>query len=327
MNSKFIHVKYLAVLLLGIVILLLVSFDAFSQSEVSIEAEDTMTLNASNSIMREEVSYEPYESTCYRDVEIGSRTVCSPGRSERRCRKVPGVGDECWDEVTEEICRDEPIYSSEAYSCTKHRRVVDYVYDYSVSARINVIKTLRSKNFDLSGCALGVRLAANDENFYARCGGAIVKGQVLDRKEVMAGRNKERAMKIELDFFSIEGLSALKDGLEDLERSQGVISFVATDLAKASNFKLSLKLVRNRFLLKDKVLFDRELKTADYKTENLADGRVKYVLNLSKMTGLDMTKKHTVSVALSTVKSVDIKEALNTPGLTNSLSRSLVIND
>lgn len=34
MNTKFVHVKYLAIVLMGIVILLLVSFDAFSQSEI-----------------------------------------------------------------------------------------------------------------------------------------------------------------------------------------------------------------------------------------------------------------------------------------------------
>lgn len=46
MNAKFLHVKYLAIVLMGIVILLLVSFDAFSQSEVDMGAGDTCSLSA-----------------------------------------------------------------------------------------------------------------------------------------------------------------------------------------------------------------------------------------------------------------------------------------
>lgn len=327
MNSKFVHVKYLAIVLLGVVILLLVSFDAFSQSEIDLGGDDTMVMQTSRDMQREVVSYEPYDSTCTREVIDGSRTVCSAGRSERRCRKVPGVGDECWDEVTEEICREEHTYSTETYSCVEHRRVVDYVYDYTVAAKIDVVKTLRSKNFDLNQCRLGVRLAASSEEFYARCATAIIKGHVVERKEVMNGRNKMRTMKIELDFFSIEGLDALKHGLEYLNHAKGMVSFVTADLSSASNYKLSMKLTRNRLLLKDKVLFNRELKNTDYSVEKVSGGKVRITLNLAKMTGFDSTKKHTLNVVLATAKSVDIKDALNTPALTNSLSESIVIND
>ncbi len=326
MNSKFVHVKYLAIILLGVVILLLVSFDAFSD-EIDLGGSDTMVMKASQSITKEVVTYDPYEGTCYRDIQIGSHTVCSPGRSERRCRKVPGVGEECWDEVTEEICSDEPIYRSEAYSCTKYARRIEHVHDYSVDAKIDVVKSLRSKNFDLNGCALGVNLAATSEVFYARCMNAIVKGEVFNRKEVMKGRDKERSMKIELDFFSIEGLNALKRGLNSLEHSDGIVSFVTGDLSEASNYKLSVKLTRNRLLLKDKVLLLRELKNSDYTAEKLGNGMVKITLNLAKMVTFDSTKKHTLNITLAALKSVDVKGALNTPTLSNSLSESIVIND
>lgn len=327
MNTKFVHVKYLAIVLMGIVILFLVSFDAFSQSEVEMGNGDTFSMQASKDILKEVVSYEPYEATCTREVYDGTRTVCSDGRTERRCRKISGVGEECWDE-TERVCSEEPSYSTETYDCVLERRVVDYVYDYSVNAKIDVVKTLRSKNYDLSACRFGVRLAALDEAYYARCSNAVVKVLVVDRKEVLNGRNKERTLKLDLDFFPIEGLSALKNGLNNLSYKNGVVSFVSSDLKAASNFKLNLKVTRNRFLLKDKVVFNREIKAGEFTTTALGDGKFQVKIELEKLGGgFDSTKKHTLKVDLSTIKPVDVKDAINEPGLSNALSDSLIVND
>ncbi|QDK41617.1 hypothetical protein DOM21_09160 [Bacteriovorax stolpii] len=327
MNAKFLHVKYLAIFLMGIVILLLVSFDAFSQSEVDMGAGDTFSLKASQDILKEVVSYEPYEATCSREVYDGTHRVCSAGRTERRCRKISGVGEECWDE-TEEVCSDEPSYRTETYDCILQRRVVDYVYDYSVNASIEVIKTLRSKNYDLNSCLFGVKLSAGAEDYYARCKSAVVKAFVVDRKEVLNGRNKERTIKLDLDFFPIEGLSALTEGLKDLTYKDGVVSFKSANLAAASNFKLNVKLTRNRLLLKDKVIFNREISPSEFTATALSGGKYLVALNLGKLSGgFDSTKKHTLKVDLSTLKALDVKDAINTPTLSNALSESLVIND
>ncbi len=327
MNAKFMHVKYLAIVLVGAVILFLVSFDAFSQSEVDMGGADSFSMKSSQNILRPEVSYEPYETTCSREVYYGTEQVCSSGRTERRCRKVPGVGDECWDE-TSESCSEQPVYRTETYRCTEMRRVVEYVYDYTVHATIDVVKTLRSKNFDLNSCRFGVKLAADNEEFYALCKSAIVKVFVVDRKEVMNGRNKERTIKLDLDFFPIDGLNALKDGLSALSHKGGIITFKSADLASASNFKLNLKLVRNRLLLKDKVLFNREIKASEFTAKPLEDGRFQVSINLAKLAGgFDSKKKHTLKVDLSTLKPVEVKDSINTPKLSNLLSDSLVIND
>lgn len=37
MNAKFMHLKYLAILLVGVVIVLFVSYDAFSQTPIGVE--------------------------------------------------------------------------------------------------------------------------------------------------------------------------------------------------------------------------------------------------------------------------------------------------
>ncbi len=328
MNRSLVNLKYLAVFLLAIVFLLLVSFDAFSQSEIDLGSfGDTTTIKTSKDIMREVVSYEPYDSTCTREVADGTRNVCSAGRTERRCRKVSGVGEECWD-VTEEVCSDETVYRTETYSCTEYRRVVDYVYDHSVNATIDIVKTLRSKNYDLNNCRFGVALADTNETYYARCMAAIVKVNVVSRKEVMSGANKERAIQLDLDFFDISGLNALKNGLNNLAFSKGIVTFVTSDLENLSNFKMNLKLTRNRFLLKDKVIVNRELKAGDYTLEKLAGGLAKVSVKLAAIGGdIDSTKKHTLNLTLSTVKAVDVKGSINTPKLENSLSGSIVIND
>ena len=329
MNSKFMNVKYLAVFLLAAVFLLLVSFDAFSQSEIDLgSVGDTASMNASQDIMREVVSYEDYQTTCTREVYDGTRSVCSEGRTETRCRKVPGVGSECWEESTGGSCSEEPTYRTETYSCTESRRVVDYVYDYTVNAKIDLVKTLRSTNYDLNGCKFGVRVAAGSESYYARCDAAILRVNIVERTETQSGRNVDRRIKLDIDFANIDGLSALKSGLQNLSYKKGAVTFETADLSAAQNFTLNLKVTRNRFLLKDKVLISRNLKPADYTLTKLEDGRVKVTVLLSKIGGdIDSKKKHTIKLDLNTVKAVDVKGAINTPGLVNSLTQSIVVND
>ena len=323
------NLKYLAVLLTAIVFLLLVSVEAFSQSEIDLgNTSDTTSMKTSQLITREVVTYEPYESTCSREVAVGSRSECSPGRSERRCRKVSGVGEECWDVTTEEICRDVTEYETEVYSCTKYSKVINNVYDHTVHATIDVVKTLRAKKYDLNKCKFGVSLTDSSESYYARCQEAIVKHLVVSRSEVMNGKDKIRTIKLDLDFYEINELNALKNGLSDLVFSKGIVTFVTSDLEGLTNFKLNLQLTRNRFLLKDKIIFNRNLDSSDYTMMKLDGGKAKIIVNLIKIgAAIDTTKKHTLKLNLATIKGVDVKEAINIPKLENSLSASVVIND
>jgi hypothetical protein len=328
MNNKIMSVKYLAVLLLGIVILLLVSFDAFSQSETSLNQGDVFTLTSSKEILRPVVTYEEQPSTCTREVYTGTHEVCSGGRTETRCRKVSGVGPECWEETTGETCTNEDTYSTETYSCMETVAVTNYVHDHNVSLNVDAVKTLRSTHYDLSKCTLGVSVEDTSESFFAKCMEAIIRVNVVSRNEVMNGEDKVRTMKVDVDFAPIDDLSAVKYGLENLNYAKGFATFKTADLSTATNFRLRAKLTRNRFLLKDKVVLDRELKAQDYKIELVGNGQAVIKVELAKLVSdFNPKYKHTLKIDLSTIKTVDVKGALNTPGLTNSLSATTVINE
>lgn len=325
MNSKFLHSKYLAILLMALVVMLLVTFEAFSATEMSMEGAAPIKQSVAESIMRPVTRYESYQSTCTRQVSNGSHRVCSSGPSERKCRKVAGVGVECWDESGAESCSYETSYETEHYSCTETRAYTDYVYDHTVYANFEITKN-GAENFDLSKCSLLVDVSESGENYSARCAEAIVRLKVLDKQSVKTGNDIERSIKAELNFSSIAELNALKLGLNSLAYKKGLVTFSSADLSAASNFKLSAKLVRNRLLLKDKVLLNRSLNTSEFAVTTTEAGKAVTTINLAKLTGLDASKKHNLTVTLSTVKPVDVKGAINTPELKNQVSAAIVIN-
>lgn len=328
MMSKLNQMKYFAVLLLAVLFLVLYSFNAFSQSEVPMGGDDTFSMQASQTIYKPEVRYIEYESTCSREVYDGTVSTCSPGRTERRCRKIAGVGEECWEE-TEEICSDVETTRTETYSCTKVDRVVEQVYDYDVNANISVVKSLRSKNYDLGQCHFGVKLAANSESFYARCNEAIIKINILERKETIDQRNKKRNIVLELDFFPIAELNALKFGIVDLKFTNNKLTFNSFDLTKSSNYKLTVVLSRNRILLKDKVILTKILTINDLKIISQDKNGLSLIeVDLQKLSGgFDSTKKHNLKVELKTIKNVDVSNSINLPSLTNLHNNSLIINN
>jgi len=327
MLNKLDQLKYFAVALLAVLFLVLFSLNAFSA--VPMGNEDTFKLQASKAIYRQEVRYEEYESTCSRQVPDGTTEVCSSGRSERRCRKVSGVGEECWDEPGPEVCHTETTYSTETYDCIETRRVVHDVYDHSILADIFVVKSLRSKNFDLNACSFDTRIEENGEKFLAYCNEAIVKATLVSKNEVPSSNDRLRTYKVELDFFPIADLNALKLGIREMKYKEGKLTFKAFDLSRATNFKLQGTLTRNRFLLKDKVVMNKILTAQDFKVlSSDAKNESLLELDLQKLSGgFDVTKKHTFKLNLNTLKAVDIKGAINAPDLSNELSESLVINE
>lgn len=321
MNSKFVHVKYLAVLLLAVVVLMLVAFDAFSATEVAINGNAPLSFEASQNIYRSESRYDYVDTTCTREVASGYERVCSSGRTERKCRKVSGVGEECWDE-TEEVCGNEQTYRTETYSCREMREYTEQVYDHTVHAKFDVVMK-DAENFDLSKCSLITEISQSSESYSARCLNAIVRVKVLERNVV----GNERTIRVELSFSSMDELNALKGGSFYLAYKKGTVSFTSADLSKARNFKLSAKLTRNRLLLKDKVLFNRELKASEIASKANDSGLSTTSFNLGSLADFDATKKHTLNVVLSTLKAVDVQGAINMPKLENSISASLVINE
>lgn len=305
-------------------LLVVFSTQIFANSEINLGgANDTLELRANENIFREVVSYEPYETTCYREVYNGTRTECDTVY-ENKCTKKPY---ECHEEPIE-ICREVADTTTEAYSCTEYRRVVDHVYDYTIFANITVVKNASAKNFDLNACSLGVELNETGENFYAKCLNSIVRLKTIDRIERMNGRNKERAIKVELDFSSIEELNALKHGLNNLAFSNNVLSFSAGDLQTARNFRLDIKLIRKRFLLKDITLLDQELKNGDFSIVAQPDGSFLTSIDLKKLAPkFNSKRKNKLTLSLKTISPVDVKGAINSPVLSNELSETRTINE
>lgn len=251
MNSKFIHAKYLAVVLLGIVFLVLASVDAFSQSEINISGPDTFVMNTSA-----------------------------------------------------------------------------LVEGKTIKAHINVVKTLRSKNYNLNNCTFKVDLNATSENYSARCMEAVVKLFVVDRREVVNGDTQERFINLDLDFAAISDLAALKHGLAGLEFSDGLATFETADLSQAQNFSLRVKVSADRLLLKDKVIINRDLAEGDYTIEKLPSGKARISIDLNRLSDdVPYSKDPTLKVELKALKPVNLKDAINTPVLANALSASLIIND
>lgn len=310
----------------GIFFSLLIIFSAqiFAGSEISLGGPgEALELSTQQSIFREVVSYEPYESTCYREVSNGTRSECTTVY-ETKCVKVPYSCEQ----VPSEMCSEVPDTRTESYSCTEYQKVVTNEYDYSVSASITMIKNTNAQDFDLNSCQIGVVLTAIGENYYAYCQSAIVKFKVVDRSEQQNGKNKERKIKLALDFSSLEDLYALQNGLTNLSFAKGILTFNAANLETAKNFRLNLKLIRNRFLFKDVTLLNQELKSGDFTSKDLSNGRFLISVNLVKLAPtFDSARKNTVSLNLKTVKAVDVTGAINQPDLTNALNASLVIKE
>lgn len=134
---------------------------SFANSEISLGGPgDSLEMNIVQDIQREVESYEPYESTCYREVSNGTRTECST-RSETRCTKKPL---ECHDEPIE-FCSEVEDTTTESFSSTKYEKVVSYEYDYTVSALVSVLKKgmgqLNFSNNEFSFIAVNLAEASN----------------------------------------------------------------------------------------------------------------------------------------------------------------------
>lgn len=285
-----------------------------------------ITLTQESEITKTEYTYEPYETTCSREVVIGKDTKCET-RYENKCEKVPGVGAVCHNEPSTQ-CTQVDRTKTEQYACTKYMKTPYQVHDYNIRANVLFTKSDNAKNFDLSECEVGVELKESTDKFYALCGSAIVKARVLERKETMSRRDKSRTMKVALDFASLEDLAVLKYGLSTLSYDRGTVSFYTANLEKAQNFTLSMSITRNRFLLKDKLIFSKNLKPADYRLDESEYGSADVSVDLARLDGdFDSTKKHTINVVLKTTKKVDLQGAINTPELTNEISRSIVVNE
>ncbi len=325
--------KTIALVSLAIVLGLLFTVEAFSQTSTKLDFNNEVVLETQTNIYRQETRQEAYESTCEREVATGTHEVCTSGRTERRCRKVPGVGDECWDE-TEEVCSTETSYETETYSCTRYETVVENVFDYVLNSSIKISKASLQSPFDLSQCVLSISPNKFDETYSAYCSEAIVKLNKVSRAESPStdGNNKKfRTIQAEVDFMSFNGIEAIKEEMRQLSFNQQKLEFYAADLKNVGNFKLSLKIVRNRFLLKDKILYSKEIDSKsliDLGAHPQNPNLKKWSIDLkSLMGGIESTKKHTLTLSLGLITKFDLNKVINDPLPRDNQTKSLVVNE
>lgn len=216
------------------------------------------------------------------------------------------------------------IGSGDTYSMN-----VESVVDGKVTkASINVVKTLRSKNYNLSQCTFKVELQSTSESYSAHCMEAIVKLFVVNRREIVSSDSAERFIDVDLDFAAIGELEAMKYGLDSLEVNNGVATFIAADLSVKDNYSLRVKVMADRRLLKDKVIINRTLTAQDFSVQKLDSGKAMISIDLNRLSSeIEEFKAPKLSLELRTLKTVNIKDAINYPNLSNALSASLSIND
>ena len=276
---------------------------------IDLNVQGPIMVKTTDRVTRNEERTETYSSTCTRSVMTGVETNCSP--------EVPT------------FCVNTPVYTDETFSCEETRIVNEQVYDHTVHSTIEIVKGDSARAFDLSGCTLDIYVPQDSsENYFADCDGALIRTKVLERTVDESAELREKHVKVQLDFSSIEGMSALKKGLTEVVYKNGKLSFQANDLSKASNFVLSLKITRNRFLLKDKVEFNHAVAVKDLSVQKLENGLAKMTIDLDKIgAGFDSSKKHTVELTIKTVNPVDVNNVINNGIYNNSVTDSVIVNE
>jgi hypothetical protein len=295
--------KFWSFIFIGIALFLSLSNISFAEVlGIDLTRNDQITVKSSDDVYRSEEQQVAYSTTCTNEIFVGYETVCSDPNS----------------------CSWNPVYRYDSYPCTEYRTESVQVYDHTVDYTIDIVKDV-----DLSNCKLNIVVVQNNsENYYADCGSALIRTKVLERTEDGPEAKRARYVKVQLHFASIEGLSAINGGLNKLAYKKGTVSFITSDLSLASNFVLSMSITRNRFLLKDKVEFNRTLKASDYTLLKLNNGKALVSVDLEKIgAGFDSHKKHTIEVSLKTIKEVNLNDIINQNTFRNSISDSIIVND
>lgn len=289
-------------------------------------AEDLLVFSTKDAVYVKVIDTEEYQTTCSEEVSDGTTTECET-RTENRCRKISGVGEECWKEPIE-ICSEVPATRTVTYSCTQIREVVRYEYDHDIIGSVEVKLPGNRKDFNLENCKLGAKLTENNNSLSANCLTAIVKGKITHVGSKKVGRDEYRAIKAEVTLAEISDLKATLFPVRfDTYKGGKIVNFSAANLSLSENKKIKLFVKRHRFLLKDKVLVNKEISLKDLTTVQEAEDQGKYQLNLKNWLGdFDDSKKHTVEIIIETKKPIDLNGAINTPGLSNRQSDSLIIN-
>ncbi len=282
--------------------------------------KDSVELKASDAVYRTWTTEEPYQSTCYETVEVpgACRTV-----SENRCRKVSGVGEECWKEETE-IC-DGSSTRTVSYSCIEYRTEYHSEFDHYAQVEVTAKLPSDAREYDLTDCKINVGSVTDyGQDLYVNCENTIVKAKLT----TTSAAGYTRKVEAQLSFEKTDKLKAMLKGLSALAYADGKVQFTTADLRETSNFKLKALVKRDRVLLSDKTLLDRELTTSELEFVKAVDGAFQFQIDLAKLAaGFDETKRHKLELKLETKEKVDTIGIINRGNYVNELNQSLKINN
>lgn len=263
---------------------------------------------------------EEYQTTCYDEVPDGTTQICTP-IYETRCTKVPY---ECHQEETSESCETVEKTKTISYSCTQTRTITRDVFDHTVYTNVEIIKDESHKNFDLNECSLSLNIGNFSDSLTANCGNAIIRAEEVESSE---NSEHQRTSKFKLKFSEIENIKGMMKGISAIAYNKGILSFNSADLSTAKNIALNMKLIKNRFLLKDKTIFNGTINQNAIKAEKISDDLFKVWIKLKDFISFDDSKKHTLVLNLKTISPFDISgKIINQGYLTNSITDSIIIN-
>jgi hypothetical protein len=104
-------------------------------------------------------------------------------------------------------------------------------------------------------------------------------------------------------------LAPISNGLKELNITNNILSFYTGKLNNTEMFSLNLVVIRNKFLKKDDVIFNKLLNESDYTRESITDKIDKVSIDLNKVKVLESNKKYSISILLKST--YDFKNVIN----------------
>jgi hypothetical protein len=321
---------------------------AAQSAQVILSAQD-----ASQSVQLTDQRFEPiyaqqpYETTCSREVvdhvetrcETYNDSVCSGGGevcqttndsvcNSNGCVSVPrrschSTAQTCHS-VPRRACSDHNVYRTQHYSCTQYRTVavgqrLVKTFNHQVEIALENPSAFIDESLQISITASENTISAKLSNSFNR---NILAYQVLKLSEGDAGSVLNSSKKIVISM----GLSAqvanqiLSSSLQSLELGRNAIRFNLLNAAElAQNLNFAIKLVRNRAIGGDSVLFEGSIASSKL---NLvaATGALNVLVPYEKLQIDSINSlKHDLSISVS----LNAEKVLNASDFSAALNKRL----
>lgn len=280
------------------------------------QARENFTLTSTK--YRTEYQERPVYRTCYRQEFRGYRTVCSnpprpaPGPYPR---PVP---------APRPVCRQVPVYVQVPYTCTVIERIPVQVLDANVVANVTL-------NFgDLpqgvtANEAFTVTLNEDVLSISVKSSGKTIIASTESQQVSRNGNVINIGAGYELSFLdAAPALAAFKNGISRMSVVNGKISFEMNSAATQLALPYSLKVVKNRTLADDVLIFDRPVAFQTFR-ESPSNGELSMYSAAYSDIGLQTLGEGKYTFTLSSKFEIPGKKILNASQLPGALSASRTV--